>query len=95
MSCTQLTPFIIPERKKRRKLQADYVKDHGGKENYYRLAGLYALENNVPDAIQWLNMAFLNGFRKFGVLAQDESFDKIRDSEDYKQLLKKYLEPYF
>jgi tetratricopeptide (TPR) repeat protein len=87
--------YYSGKKEKALKMQADYVKDHGGKENYYRLAGLYALENNVPDAIQWLNMAFLNGFRKFGVLAQDESFDKIRDSEDYKQLLKKYLEPYF
>ena len=76
------------------KLEADYVKEHGGKENYYKLAGLYALENNVPDAIQWLDMAFLNGFRKFGVLAQDESFDKIRNSKEYKKLLKKYLDPY-
>jgi hypothetical protein len=40
-------------------------------------------------------MAFLNGFRKFGVLAQDESFDKIGDSKEYKKLLKKYLDPYF
>jgi len=76
------------------KLTADYVKEHGGKENYYNLAGLYALENNIPDAIQWLNMAFLNGFRKFGVLAQDESFDKIRDSKEFKALVRKYLDPY-
>jgi len=56
--------------------------------NYYNVAALYALQNNVPDSIVWLKKAIANGYRNWELIKTDKDLANIRNSEEYKQLVK-------
>ena len=55
---------------------------------YYNIAVLYALQNKVPDSIAWLKQAIDKGYRNWELIKTDKDLANIRNSEDYKQLVK-------
>ena len=56
--------------------------------NYYNVAVLYALQNNEPDSIAWLKQAIDNGYQNWDLIKTDKDLAGIRNSEDYKALVK-------
>ena len=56
--------------------------------HYYNIAVLYALQNNVPNSILWLNKAVDRGYQNWELIKTDKDLANIRDSEEYKQLVK-------
>jgi tetratricopeptide (TPR) repeat protein len=55
---------------------------------YYNIAVLYALQNKVPESLAWLKRAVDNGYQNWQLIKTDQDLANIRDSEDYKQLVK-------
>ena len=58
---------------------------------YYHLASSYAMKNQVNLAVQSLKLAFEKGFKNYDVLISDPDFDGLRNNEEFKALIKKYL----
>jgi len=56
--------------------------------NYYNIAVLYALQNNVPDSIAWLKQAVAKGYQNWGLIKTDKDLANIRNSAEYKKLVK-------
>jgi tetratricopeptide (TPR) repeat protein len=56
--------------------------------NYYNIAVLYALQNKVTDSIEWLNKAIDKGYDNWELIKTDKDLENIRNSEDYKKLVK-------
>ena len=55
---------------------------------YYNIAVLYALQNNVPDSITWLKKAIDRGYQNWELIKSDKDLTNIRNSQEYKQLIK-------
>jgi tetratricopeptide (TPR) repeat protein len=55
---------------------------------YYNIAAMYALQNNVEESIAWLKKAIDMGYSNWDLIKTDKDLENIRDSEDYRQLLK-------
>ncbi|UCD77558.1 MAG: tetratricopeptide repeat protein [Desulfobacterales bacterium] len=55
---------------------------------YYNIAVLYALQNKVADAMAWLKRAIDKGYQNWELIKTDKDLANIRQSEDYKQLVK-------
>jgi tetratricopeptide (TPR) repeat protein len=62
--------------------------DSGNVSTYYNIAVLYALQNNVPDSIAWLKKAIDSGYQNWDLIKTDNDLANIRNSEEYKELLK-------
>jgi dienelactone hydrolase len=54
---------------------------------YYDLAAAYALEKNARAAVRYLRAAVEEGFHRFRILEEDEDFDPIRESREFKSLM--------
>ena len=54
----------------------------------YNIACLYARQNSVKEAIEWLEEAVNKGFRDRGLLIEDPDLGAIRDIEDFKRLMR-------
>ena len=71
--------------------QAEFKKlielDPGNASIYYNIAVLYALQNNVPEAITWLKQAVDKGYRNWELIKTDKDLAGIRHSQEYKQLV--------
>ncbi len=55
---------------------------------YYNIAVLYALQNKVADSLTWLKKAVAMGYNNWELIKTDKDLANIRNSEDYKQLVK-------
>jgi hypothetical protein len=62
--------------------------DPGNSGNYYNIAVLFALQNQVSESIAWLKKAIDRGYRNWELIKTDQDLANIRNSEDYKQLIK-------
>ena len=58
---------------------------------YYQLATSYALNNQVVPAVQSLKQAFEKGFKNYDVLINDSDLDGLKNDEEFKALIKKYI----
>ncbi len=56
--------------------------------NYYNIAVIYALQNRVPESITWLQKAIDQGYQNWELIKTDKDLATIRDSEEYKKLVK-------
>jgi len=54
---------------------------------YYNVACVYALDGKNEAALHWLEKAIEKGFRNRALLATDDDFANIRDSEPFKNLV--------
>jgi tetratricopeptide (TPR) repeat protein len=57
---------------------------------YYNLACINALEGKPEKAIEWLEVAFQNGFDDLKSIETDSDLDSIRNSPKYKDLIKQH-----
>jgi tetratricopeptide (TPR) repeat protein len=88
-----LTPtalYYLGYKKQAFEKQTELCSTNNHKDNLYHLATLFALEDDTPKALEYLELAFVRGYREFGTLSQEEAFDQLRGSLEYKQLLWKY-----
>jgi tetratricopeptide (TPR) repeat protein len=58
---------------------------------YYNMACLESLDNKPKEALKNLELSFQKGYTDYDHLLQDTDLDSIRNTEDFKQLLKKYF----
>ena len=58
---------------------------------YYRLATSYALNDQVVQAVQSLKQAFEKGFKNYDVLVSDPDLDGLKNDEEFKALIKRYI----
>lgn len=58
--------------------------------SYYNLACIYSLENNVDEAIAWLEESAARGFVDVYHMKTDGDLDNIRGNESYKKIIEKY-----
>lgn len=57
---------------------------------YYDAACLYARMNNKQKALEYLEKSLELGYCRFAHIARDQDMDSIRDTEEFKTLIKKY-----
>ena len=60
--------------------------------NYYDAACLYSRMKNKEKALEYLEKSLEKGYNRFAHIERDYDMDFIRDSEEYKDLIKKYSE---
>ena len=60
---------------------------------YYDAASVYARMGNKPKALDYLKMSFENGYRSIVHLKLDPDMNSIRDTDEFKALIKKYEHP--
>lgn len=58
--------------------------------SYYDAACLYARMNNKQKALEYLEKSLELGFRRFAHIDRDQDMDSIRDTEEFKAIIKKY-----
>lgn len=68
-----------------------YTKEGAMYNYYYNLACIASLAKKNDDAIKNLELSFKNGFNDYDHLQKDTDLDNIRNTGEYKQLLKKYF----
>ncbi|PKN39080.1 MAG: hypothetical protein CVU62_02460 [Deltaproteobacteria bacterium HGW-Deltaproteobacteria-2] len=61
-------------------------------DSYYNIACIYAKRKQINDSILWLTKAVDKGFNDGGLLQTDHDFDNIKNTKDYKAILKKLQE---
>ena len=59
-------------------------------EKSFNIACAHSLLNNKEDAIIWLEKFLINKKVSESVLLNEEDFNNIKNSEDFKNLLQKY-----
>ena len=57
---------------------------------YYNAACLYSRMGNKEKAIEYLRKAIELGYRHFGHISRDTDLDNIRDSEEFKELIREF-----
>jgi pentatricopeptide repeat protein len=60
------------------------------KRTYYAIARMYARQNNVEEAVNWLKQAIERGFNDWDLLKNDHTLETIHNSLFYQELLEKY-----
>jgi len=58
---------------------------------YYNLACYQAMQKKTEEALESIEKAFKNGFNNYEWMKQDREIDNIRNTEKFKELLKKYF----
>ena len=66
-----------------------YKKNPNYSQIEYNIARVYAQQRKNSEAIQWLDKAIKNGFKEVALLQTDEYFDPVRNSINFKNLLRK------
>lgn len=61
-----------------------------GRDNYYDAACLYSLAGNTDKAMEYLRLAFENGYRRFVHIGKDHDLDNIRNLDSFKSLVDEY-----
>lgn len=76
------------------KAHADFTKaielDDNSSHNY-NMACLFALQNNTPEALKWLELAFQKGMKNVEHVKTDGDLQSIRNTAEFKALLGKYF----
>jgi len=62
--------------------------DPDNASTYYNIAVLHALQNNVAEATAWLKKAIDKGYLNWELIKTDKDLANIRDSAEYKALVK-------
>jgi len=57
---------------------------------YYNVACMASLDNKIKDALENLELSFQKGYKDYDHLQKDTDLDNIRNTREFKQLLKKY-----
>ncbi|MFH0893786.1 MAG: tetratricopeptide repeat protein [Bacteroidota bacterium] len=60
-------------------------------ENYYDLACLYAIQDKNDEALIWFEKAIQKGMKDKALFEKDEELSKLRKTNGYKDLIKKYF----
>ncbi|MBU1719482.1 MAG: tetratricopeptide repeat protein, partial [Bacteroidetes bacterium] len=60
------------------------------KSTLYNVSCLYSLQNMTKEAVINLESAIINGWTDFDHIAKDTDLDNIRNTEEFKNLIKKY-----
>ena len=72
---------------------SDFIKvvelEPGNTEAYYAIAGTASLARKKEYALLWLKRALEAGFNDFQRITTDSSLDNIRNTKEFKELLKK------
>ncbi|HEY5464975.1 MAG TPA: tetratricopeptide repeat protein [Hanamia sp.] len=58
---------------------------------YYNMACMKSLDKKTKEALENLELSFKNGFNDFDHIQEDTDLDNIRNTDEFKQLLKKYF----
>ena len=58
---------------------------------YYNIACLASLDKKTKEALENLEISFQNGYKGYDHVQKDTDLDNIRNTEEFKQLLKKYF----
>ena len=56
--------------------------------HYYNVAVLYALQTKVIESIEWLKKAIDRGYTNWELIKTDKDLENIRNSAEYKELIK-------
>lgn len=68
----------------------DSVLKNSNKGNYYDAACLYSVMGEKDKAIEYLQKSLEAGFRRFVHISRDRDLDNIRNTNEFKSLIKKY-----
>ncbi|MBN2180258.1 MAG: tetratricopeptide repeat protein [Deltaproteobacteria bacterium] len=55
---------------------------------YYNIACIYSKQNRIDEALSWINAAISRGFREWKLLETDSDLANLRNSPQYKEVLK-------
>jgi tetratricopeptide (TPR) repeat protein len=58
---------------------------------YYNMACLQSLDKKTGEALESLEFSFQNGYKNYDHLLEDTDFENLRNTEEFKQLIKKYF----
>jgi tetratricopeptide (TPR) repeat protein len=58
--------------------------------NYYNMVCYYSLQENIDEALIWLEKTLEKGYDNWEHLVEDTDLDNIRNLEKYKVLINKY-----
>ena len=58
---------------------------------FYNNADIYSLANNLEKAIEQLEISINKGYKDYGWMQQDTDLDNIRNTSEFKGLMKKYF----
>jgi tetratricopeptide (TPR) repeat protein len=67
-------------------LQKMSILNPGDPDVYYNIACVYAKEDRVKDAEEWLSKAMEKGFNNMRVMKTDPDLDNIRETDFYKKI---------
>lgn len=68
----------------------EIIKEYPTPFNYYDAACLYSLMKRPSDAIQYLTLAFQNGYRNFSQLDNDANLTNIQNNPEFKTLVSEW-----
>ena len=57
---------------------------------YYNIGCVYSLQNNLSEALKYLELVLENGYDNFDWISKDPDWDNIRSSNEFKMLIDKY-----
>ncbi len=61
----------------------------GDPNQYYNLAGMYALSGNASDSLRYLDLAVKKGYRNPDKMARDPVFQSVKDLPGFKKILQR------
>ncbi|MGD9201581.1 MAG: hypothetical protein PVI26_08475 [Chitinispirillia bacterium] len=64
----------------------------GNVDGYYRLAAAASLATYKQYALYWLQRCFEAGFTNYQLIENDNNFDILRETDEFKTLLKKWYQ---
>ena len=67
-------------------------KEPGESWNYYNLACFYSLTKETSKALEYLEKAFLNGFKEFDHIASDSDMDNLRNLPEFGRMIERFKE---
>ncbi|MDM8551656.1 tetratricopeptide repeat protein [Desulfobacterales bacterium HSG2] len=70
------------------KKETELRPDHA--ETYYSVASIYARQNKTEQSVNWLKKAIEKGFDRWERIKTDVNLENIRNSSDYKEMIKDY-----
>lgn len=73
-------------------MESIIARDEDRAGSYYDAACLYARMGNKDKALEYLEMSLEHGYRRFSHISRDDDMNLIRDTEEFKALIRKYKE---
>ncbi len=69
-----------------------YLNNHKDKNKAYDISCCYSLKNDKENAIKYLETSILYGYNDYEHIQVDTDLDNIRNSQEFKDLMKKYFQ---